>query len=62
MLVKWNPYTELERTVNGLFDRRLGYVLFGTIEMLKLLFGSQGSMCMKTKTIWRLKRNCPVLI
>ena len=20
MLVKWNPYTELERTVNGLFD------------------------------------------
>lgn len=24
MLVKWNPYTELERTVNGLFDRPFG--------------------------------------
>ncbi len=24
MLVKWNPYTELERTVNGLFDRSFG--------------------------------------
>ncbi len=24
MLVKWNPYTELERTVNGLFDQPLG--------------------------------------
>jgi len=24
MLVKWNPYTELERTVNELFDRPLG--------------------------------------
>jgi HSP20 family protein len=24
MLVKWNPYTELEQTVNGLFDRPFG--------------------------------------
>ena len=24
MLVKWNPYTELERTVNGLFDQPFG--------------------------------------
>ena len=24
MLVKWNPYTELERTVNGLFDHSFG--------------------------------------
>ncbi len=24
MLVKWNPYTELERTVNGLFDCPFG--------------------------------------
>ena len=24
MLVKWNPYTELERTVNGLFDGPFG--------------------------------------
>jgi HSP20 family protein len=24
MLVKWNPYSELERTVNGLFDRPFG--------------------------------------
>ena len=24
MLVKWNPYSELERTVNELFDRPLG--------------------------------------
>jgi HSP20 family molecular chaperone IbpA len=24
MLVKWNPYTELEDTVNGLFDRPFG--------------------------------------
>ncbi len=24
MLVKWNPYTELERTVNGLFDEPFG--------------------------------------
>jgi len=24
MLVKWNPYTELERTVNGLFDHSVG--------------------------------------
>lgn len=24
MLVKWNPYAELERTVNGLFDQPLG--------------------------------------
>ncbi len=24
MLVNWNPYTELERTVNGLFDRPFG--------------------------------------
>ena len=24
MLVKWNPYTELEGTVNGLFDRPFG--------------------------------------
>ena len=25
MLVKWNPYAELERTVNGLFDQPLGF-------------------------------------
>jgi HSP20 family protein len=24
MLVKWNPYTELDRTVNGLFDQAFG--------------------------------------
>ena len=24
MLVKWNPYTEFERTVNGLFDQPFG--------------------------------------
>jgi len=24
MLVKWNPYTELERSVNELFDRPFG--------------------------------------